>query len=90
MIGMIERPWHGFHAFPVGAAGRLPVRAVADRLVAAAGSNSRIVVGQAPQTGFTIASDYAVRVFGYRPMTLDDMIVRYVAEDTSRRRQETL
>jgi nucleoside-diphosphate-sugar epimerase len=77
---MLAGDWSGFHAFPVGAAGMTTVRGVVEALYATAGKPPRIDVGPARQPGFTISSDYANRVFGYRAQEIGDMVRRYAKE----------
>jgi hypothetical protein len=56
-------------------------RLVENMLVAAAlGKPARIDVAPPRQPGFTISSDYASRVFGYRARHISDMVQRYATE----------
>jgi nucleoside-diphosphate-sugar epimerase len=78
--GMLAADWSGFHAFPVGASGMTTVRGAVEALFAAAGKPARIDVGPPRSSGFTISSDYAGRVFGYRAQDIGDMLSRYARE----------
>jgi nucleoside-diphosphate-sugar epimerase len=72
--------WTGFHAFPVGAGGVTTVAGAIDRLMRAAAKQVSIKIGAAPQRGFTLSSDYAVRTFGYAPTDIGIMLDQYVSE----------
>jgi nucleoside-diphosphate-sugar epimerase len=91
---MLASEWGGFHAFPVGAAGMTTVRGAVEALFEAAGKPPRIDVGPARQSGFTISSGYASRVFGYHAQEIGDMVRRYAreyfagAEDAGRQRSD--
>ncbi|MEA2905377.1 MAG: hypothetical protein QOI12_2764 [Alphaproteobacteria bacterium] len=77
--GLTQRDWRGFFAFPVGAAGAIPIRQVADRLMMGTNLHGRIITVHAPQSSFTVSSDCA-RSFGYDPMEITAMLDLYVAE----------
>ena len=72
--------WKGFFAFPIGASGTVTIGDVVKRFQAAANSHVPLVIQQAPQRSFIICSDYATRCFGYRPMTIAEILDRYVVE----------
>jgi nucleoside-diphosphate-sugar epimerase len=72
--------WDGFHAFPVGAKGSTTVAGAIDRLMRAAAKPVPVKIGVAPQRGFTISSDYAVRTFGYEATDIGAMLDQYVSE----------
>jgi nucleoside-diphosphate-sugar epimerase len=76
---LLHHDWKGFFAFPVGAAGTIPVRGAVERLRAALSSSSKIVTDPAIRPGFAISSDRAM-AFGYRPMHIHAMLDRYVQE----------
>ncbi len=77
VIGLLGQSWSGFHAFPIGADGTMPVRCAVDTVAAAVGSRSRIEVSDPRQPNFTISSRFAERRFGYRPMPIGAMLTSY-------------
>jgi nucleoside-diphosphate-sugar epimerase len=79
-VGLLARQWTGFSAFPVAAAGMTTIREVVERLISATGTQVTVSVRAAPQPGFAISSEFAVRRFAYNPMEIGLMLDRYVAE----------
>ncbi len=82
-IGLLARRWAGFSAVPVAAAGMMTIREVAERLIAATGTQIPVTVRPAPQPSFAISSECAIRRFAYDPMEIGLMLDRYVAEASS-------
>ena len=79
-VRVLPQRWDGFHAFPVAAGGSMTVAGAIDRLMRAVAKPVPVIVGAAPQRGFTISSDYAVRTFGYEPTDIGAMLDQYVSE----------
>jgi nucleoside-diphosphate-sugar epimerase len=79
---LMQRDWKGFFAFPIGAAGMTSVREAVERIKTAAGSSSKIVIDPMVKPGFVISSERAI-AFGYRPMTIDAMLDRFVKESAN-------
>jgi nucleoside-diphosphate-sugar epimerase len=76
---LMRRDWEGFFAFPVGAGGMTSVREAVERIRAAVGSSSKILIDPLTKPGFVISSERAVS-FGYRPTDINCMLNRYVGE----------
>jgi nucleoside-diphosphate-sugar epimerase len=82
--GMLRASWSGFHAFPVGAEGAIPVREVIGRMMRAAGRDVPVTfapaAARADRPNFTISSEYAKSTFAYRPMSIGSMVERFAKE----------
>jgi nucleoside-diphosphate-sugar epimerase len=79
-LKLLKQPWSGFHAFPIGAAGEVSIKGLAQRVIRSSGSRSDIVVGHTQKPSFTISSKYAIQNFDYSPMDIEAMLERYVSE----------
>ena len=73
--------WSGHDAVTVGAAGMTKVRRAVEILIQAFRSASLIEVKPAQKGAFTISSERACRRYGYRPMDIEKMLVRFAAEN---------
>jgi UDP-glucose 4-epimerase len=73
--------WTGHDAVTVGAAGMTKVRRAVEILVQALRSTSSIEVKPAQKSAFTISSERACRLYGYRPMDIEKMLVQFAAEN---------
>ena len=79
LTALVERPFAGFDAVPLGSSSTIPVREVVERIVSGLGSTSRITERAATSRSFIIDSSLAVAKFGYRPSTIEDVLSRYIA-----------
>ena len=79
-VKLLAGNWTGFSAMPLAAAGMITVREVVDRLAAATEMRVAVTARPAPQPGFVISSDRAIRGFGYDPMEIGPMVDRYALE----------
>jgi nucleoside-diphosphate-sugar epimerase len=79
-LKLLERPWSGFHAFPIGAAGEISIMGLAQKLILLTGSRSSVMAERAQKRPFTISSRYATENFEYSPMSIETMLGRYVSE----------
>ena len=80
IANLVQRDLSGFDAITVGAAGVTTMAAVVERLMAGAGRRVPVSIATAPKPGFVISSQRAIEHYGYRPMDIERMIDRYVAE----------
>lgn len=79
-LSLIEKPWSGFHAFPLAASTTMPVRQVVELIVDSLKSPSQIRIAAARQSGFIISNEYAARNFGYIGSPIEDVIRRYCSD----------
>jgi nucleoside-diphosphate-sugar epimerase len=79
-VKLLQRPWSGFHAFPIGAAGQISIKDLAELLIRITGSRSSVSEGSAQKKPFIVSSDYAAKNFGYRSMDIETMLRKYVGE----------
>jgi len=79
-LRLLNGQWSGFHAFPVGASGRISIAELVKTLIALTGSRSTVALGDASKRSFTVSSHYAAKNFGYDPMHIDTMLRHYVSE----------
>jgi nucleoside-diphosphate-sugar epimerase len=82
VAGMLRGQWLGFHAFPIGAAGRLKIRDVIGLLLSASGRDVPVRFQRDRRRSFTISSRYAREAFGYEPREIGAMIEDYVRESS--------
>ena len=72
--------WTGFFAFPIGAEGQLSIQQVVLTLDQELSVSPEIGQIASPGSAFKIVSDFAEQNFGYRPMHIEKMLTRYIAE----------
>jgi nucleoside-diphosphate-sugar epimerase len=77
---LLQGSWSGFHAFPVGAAGSVSIREVVDLVTHLNKQSVHLRIEPPPQSSFTISSAYAIQRFGYSPMNIATMLMRYASE----------
>jgi nucleoside-diphosphate-sugar epimerase len=80
ILNLLQDQWSGFHGFPVGAEGQMTIADLVRMLLSETGSRSKVAEGNALKKPFTISSAYAKETFGYAPMGIKEMLLRYVSE----------
>lgn len=80
VTGLLEDGWDGYAAMPLGADGAITVRDVVQHLIAAAGSNSKIVEKPPRRSPFTISSRRAQTQFGYTPRPVVEILQKFAHE----------
>lgn len=81
ILRLLDNDWQGFDMVTLGAAGRMKVQDVVAAIVAETGGRSLLRLVDAPQEAFTIASRRAVENYGYHPLAIKDMVLRFVREN---------
>lgn len=79
-IQLVRCDLSGYDPITVGAAGMTTMATAVERLMAGAGRRVPVSIAAAPKSGFVISSQRAIERYGYRPMDIEPMIDKYVAE----------
>ncbi len=78
ILKLLNGQWSGFRAFPIAAAGKMPIIDLVNMLISITGSRSKIREADEKKRAFLVSSDYAIDRFGYSPMQIEAMLRRYV------------
>lgn len=81
IVDLLNNNWTGYHAMPLGAAGKLTIMEVVNQIISRAQSGSQIKIINDAQSSFSISSEYARNNFNYNPMNILEMINKYVDEN---------
>jgi UDP-glucose 4-epimerase len=79
--GVVRRRLSGFEAITVGARGETTISAALARLRDRSGSRSEIDYQPSDRRSFTVSSARAIARHGYDPMTIGDLLDRYVDDE---------
>jgi nucleoside-diphosphate-sugar epimerase len=75
---LLNKVWHGYFAFPVGASGKMNILEVIDFFREGLNSDSKLCVVKEIKPSFLIDSTFAVETFGYVPTRIDVILQRYL------------
>jgi nucleoside-diphosphate-sugar epimerase len=78
-----KQSWHGFAAFPIGAAGEMTISEIAHLLQNRLASTSRLLEVDSTRQPFVIDSIYAVKHFGYVPTPIETLLLHYLDDLSS-------
>lgn len=81
IAALCGREWEGSWAFPIGAGIPMSILDLVSAMRTALGSTSQINVTSDDRRPFAISSDLAIREFRYHPMSVREIIQRFVADD---------
>ncbi len=76
----LTRDWTGYDAMVLGARGTISVRGAIETLAEGMGLPCRIEESPAAKPSFLLSSDHAIARWGYDPMEIGAMIMRYGGE----------
>jgi nucleoside-diphosphate-sugar epimerase len=80
IIALCGRTWSGAWAFPIGARMPMTIRDLIEAMKTTIGSMSTIDVSTDTRPPFAISSDLAIREFGYQPVSVREVINRFIAD----------
>lgn len=75
---LLNKVWHGYFAFPVGASGKMNILEVINFFRKGLNSDSKLCAVKEIKPSFLIDSTFAVESFGYIPTRIDVMLQRYL------------
>lgn len=78
---LLTHSWRGFDAITVGAAGEISVGNAVRLLIRSCESSSHIRTTTSQKRSFLISSAYASKQYGYNPMDISEMLLRFAAEN---------
>jgi nucleoside-diphosphate-sugar epimerase len=81
VLGLLDRRWQGFDMLTLAAAGETTVRHVVETIVAAAGTRSALRTLDIAQRSFVVSSRKAMRLYRYRPSSIEALISRFTREN---------
>ncbi len=79
----MRRDMAGADMLVLGAGGRTTVHEAVETLIGRAGSSSTVRVEPSDRASFSIDCTKAAGIYGYAPMDIDDMLRRFVSENSS-------
>jgi UDP-glucose 4-epimerase len=82
VCNLLERERTGADIVTLGAAGQASIREVVQSLCDSFGGQSRLRIETATKPGFVVSSDRANKFYGYGPMDIAEMLMRFAAENT--------
>jgi nucleoside-diphosphate-sugar epimerase len=82
IVSLIAKPCRGFHAFPIASSGSMAISDVVELLRSSVGSKSEISIDRSSRRSFTISSNYAIRLLGYKPIGIRDTLYRFIRRVT--------
>ena len=81
IMALLKKPSiDGFQAFPIAASGQMKIREVVNYIHNKLQSQSTIVVKSEKSRYRTVSSKYASDVYGFSPMTIQDLLSKYCSE----------
>jgi len=78
VITLLGNDWHGFDVLTLGAAGESTIAEIVGAIVAGTGGRSMLRVLDVERPAFIISSRKAIDRYGYRPLSIDDMVARFI------------
>jgi UDP-glucose 4-epimerase len=80
--GLVGQSWNRSDFVTLGAAGHMQVKEIVEYLIRETNSTSSIKLTNSKKVSFTISSQRAQEIYGYRPMDMQRMLNRFVTENT--------
>jgi UDP-glucose 4-epimerase len=81
IVALLKKPLvNSFQAFPIAASGQILIRGVVDYLHRQLQSRSSIVIKSEKSTYQIVSSKYAADLYGFSPMTVQDVLSKYCSE----------
>jgi UDP-glucose 4-epimerase len=78
--GLLHWKWTGFDGITLGAEGSLTIAEIATRVTQAAGQSAKVVIDPEPRPSFTVSSERAGAIYGYKAGRFAAILNRYLAE----------
>jgi len=80
----LKQEWsNNFDVFPLGADGEMLTGDVAALLAKAGGKNSSVKISADPKMSYSISSKYAKKTYGYCPMPVEELILKFIKENSN-------